>query len=156
MPLPAPDEYRELNQALSLALFDYMRKARSRGFVLSLSGGADSCMCAVAVAEMVRLGTAELGTAEFMRRAGCFTAEEIATLAGPVAPVPDQNAPGPKDASLSLLNQEQKSINQKLTGRLLTTAYQGTVNSSDDTFQSAKELADELGAFSLIGLSMGK
>ncbi|GAB2473507.1 NAD(+) synthase [Hymenobacter qilianensis] len=145
VPLPAPDEYRELNQALSLALFDYMRKARSRGFVLSLSGGADSCMCAVAVAEMVRLGTAELGTAEFMRRAGCFTAEEIATLAGPVAPVPDQNAPGPKDASLSLLNQEQKSINQKLTGRLLTTAYQGTVNSSDDTFQSAKELADELG-----------
>ena len=29
--------------ALSLALFDYMRKSRSRGFVLSLSGGADSC-----------------------------------------------------------------------------------------------------------------
>jgi NAD+ synthase (glutamine-hydrolysing) len=56
LPLPAPDEYRELNQALSLALFDYLRKARSRGFVLSLSGGADSCLCAVAVAEMVRLG----------------------------------------------------------------------------------------------------
>ncbi|WP_133273858.1 NAD(+) synthase [Hymenobacter radiodurans] len=145
VPLPTPDEYRELNQALSLALFDYMRKARSRGFVLSLSGGADSCMCAVAVAEMVRLGTAELGTAEFMRRAGCFTAEEIATLAGPVVLVDDQNAPGPKDASLSLLNQEQKAVNQKLTGRLLTTAYQGTVNSSDDTFQSAKELAGELG-----------
>ncbi|RSK48458.1 NAD(+) synthase [Hymenobacter rigui] len=146
VPLPAPDEYRELNQALSLALFDYMRKARSRGFVLSLSGGADSCMCAVAVAEMVRLGTAELGTAEFMRRAGCFTAEEIQQLAGPVAPVADQAAPGPQDASVTEPNNEQRTTNNELTRRLLTCAYQGTVNSSDDTFNSAKELADSIGA----------
>ncbi|MCA8832586.1 NAD(+) synthase [Hymenobacter pini] len=143
---PAPDEYRELNQALSLALFDYLRKARSRGFVLSLSGGADSCMCAVAVAEMVRLACAEIGTAEFMRRSGCFTAQEIEQLAGPVAPVPDHNAPGPQDASVSDPDKQQKTINQKLTARLLTCAYQGTVNSSDDTFNSAKELADSLGA----------
>lgn len=145
-PLPTPDEYRELNQALSLALFDYLRKARSRGFVLSLSGGADSCMCAVAVAEMVRLGCAEIGTAEFMRRSGCFTTEDIEQLAGPVAPMPDQNAPGPKDASLSDPDQQQKTINQQLTRRLLTCAYQGTVNSSDDTYNSAKELADSIGA----------
>ena len=145
-PLPAPDELRELNQALSLALFDYLRKARSRGFVLSLSGGADSCMCAVTVAEMVRLGCAELGTAEFMRRTGCFTADDIAQLAGPAAPVPDQQQPGPKDASLSDPSQQQKTINQQLTARLLTCAYQGTVNSSDDTYNSAKELADSLGA----------
>jgi NAD+ synthase (glutamine-hydrolysing) len=145
-PLPAPDEYRELNQALSLALFDYLRKARSRGFVLSLSGGADSCMCAVAVAEMVRLGTAELGTAEFMRRSGCFTEAEIQQLVGAVTPVPDQAAPGPKDASLSTPDNQQATINQQLTKRLLITAYQGTVNSSDNTFNSAQELAEALGA----------
>ncbi|AIZ63298.1 NAD+ synthetase [Hymenobacter sp. DG25B] len=145
-PLPTPDEYRELNQALSLALFDYLRKARSRGFVLSLSGGADSCMCAVAVAEMVRLGTAELGTAQFMRRSGCFTEAEIQQLAGPVAPVPEKNASGPKDASHSTPDNQQATINQQLTKRLLITAYQGTVNSSDDTFNSARELAEALGA----------
>ena len=145
-PLPAPDEYRELNQALSLALFDYMRKARSRGFVLSLSGGADSCLCAVSVAEMVRLGTTELGTAEFMRRSGCFTTEEIEAIAGPVVPIPDQSMPGPKDASLTDPDQQQRAINKQLTRRLLTCAYQGTVNSSDDTFNSAKELADSIGA----------
>lgn len=145
-PLPAPDEYRELNQALSLALFDYLRKARSRGFVLSLSGGADSCLCAVAVAEMVRLGTAELGTAEFMRRAGCFTVEEISQMAGPVAAVADQTAPGPNDASLTEPNNQQQAANREIVGRLLTCAYQGTVNSSDDTFNSAKELADSIGA----------
>nr|GFD59216.1 hypothetical protein [Tanacetum cinerariifolium] len=57
---------------MSLGLFDYLRKARSRGFVLSLSGGADSCFCAVAVAEMVRLGVEELGEEEFKRRSGAF------------------------------------------------------------------------------------
>lgn len=36
--------------------------------------------------------------------------------------------------------------NQQLVRQLLTCAYQGTVNSSDDTFNSAKALADSIGA----------
>lgn len=51
----------ELTQALSLALFDYLRKSRARGFVVSLSGGADSGSCAVAVSEMVKRASSELG-----------------------------------------------------------------------------------------------
>ncbi len=51
----------ELTQALSLALFDYLRKSRARGFVLSLSGGADSASCAVFVSEMVRRAADEIG-----------------------------------------------------------------------------------------------
>ena len=39
----------EFARAVSLALFDYMRKSRSKGFVLSLSGGADSATCAVLI-----------------------------------------------------------------------------------------------------------
>ena len=39
----------EFCRAISLGLFDYMRKSRSRGFILSLSGGADSAACAVLV-----------------------------------------------------------------------------------------------------------
>jgi len=158
-PLPTPDEYLELNQALSLALFDYMRKARTRGFVLSLSGGADSCMCAVSVAEMVRLGAAELGTAEFMRRTGCFTAKDIQDITGQTeAPTEAQHraaadgtpqeAPSanlPK-ASTEVTTDRQRETNRRITGRLLTCAYQGTVNSSDDTLNSAQELAEELGA----------
>ncbi|KAA9332215.1 NAD(+) synthase [Hymenobacter busanensis] len=158
VPLPVPDEYRELNQALSLALFDYLRKARSKGFVLSLSGGADSCMCAVGVAELVRLGVLELGAEDFMRKAGCFSEEdiqhvtvhaalpasangaEVVTDAGNRAQVvtDEDLQAGPTDANLTL--------NQQLTRRLLTCAYQGTVNSSDDTYLSAKELADNVGA----------
>ena len=140
VPLPAPDEYQELNQAMSLGLFDYLRKARSRGFVLSLSGGADSCFCAVGVAEMVRLGVQELGLELFKQRSGCFAAaaETVVTQEGAgdkAAQVVEVPAP------LETLNSHQQLVRQ-----LLTCAYQGTVNSSDDTFHSARELADSLGA----------
>jgi NAD+ synthase (glutamine-hydrolysing) len=137
--LPEPDEYRELNQAISLGLFDYLRKAHSRGFVLSLSGGADSCFCAVAVAEMVRLGVAELGVDEFKQRLGAFdqTKTEV-TQAGAGGKAHQEVQPATEEPQLT----EQ----QQLVRQLLTCAYQGTVNSSDDTLNSAKELADSLGA----------
>jgi NAD+ synthase (glutamine-hydrolysing) len=51
----------ELTRALSLALFDYLVKSRSRGFVVSLSGGADSALVACLVSMMVRLAEADLG-----------------------------------------------------------------------------------------------
>lgn len=60
----------ELAAALALALFDYLRKSKSKGFVLSLSGGADSSACAVFVAEMVRRASAELGWEKFFDKLG--------------------------------------------------------------------------------------
>ncbi len=51
----------EFTRAVALGLFDYARKSRSRGFVLSLSGGADSASCAALVWAMVHLAKAELG-----------------------------------------------------------------------------------------------
>jgi NAD+ synthase (glutamine-hydrolysing) len=60
----------EFAQSVSLALYDYLRKSKARGFVLSLSGGADSSCCAVLVAEMVRRGTRELGLAAFCESLG--------------------------------------------------------------------------------------
>ena len=145
VPLPAPDEYKELNQAMSLALFDYLRKARSRGFVLSLSGGADSCFCAVGVAEMVRLGVEELGPDEFKRRSGCFPVAAATVVqqagAGGAALQTVENPAVAAPAETAALSE-----NQNLVRQLLTCAYQGTVNSSDDTYNSAQELADSIGA----------
>jgi NAD+ synthase (glutamine-hydrolysing) len=60
----------ELTQAIALGLFDYHRKSHSKGFVLSLSGGADSGTCAILVAEMVRRGVSELGTIKFCEKVG--------------------------------------------------------------------------------------
>ncbi|MCZ6508895.1 MAG: NAD(+) synthase [Acidobacteria bacterium] len=51
----------EFRRAVALGLFDYLRKSGAHGFVVSLSGGADSATVVCLVAEMVELATAELG-----------------------------------------------------------------------------------------------
>lgn len=106
----------EFVKAASLGLFDYMRKSRSRGFVLSLSGGADSASIAVLVAEMVRRGVNELGITVFLKKLGL--------------------AFSPKTAQ-----PEKEIINE-----IFTTAYQASDNSSYATFQSARILAESIGA----------
>ncbi|MBX3413314.1 MAG: NAD(+) synthase [Pirellulales bacterium] len=107
----------EFARAIALGLFDYLRKSRSRGFVVSLSGGADSSAVASLVAIMVRLGVAQLGRDEFCRAIG-FRAE--------TPPADDEVAP--------------------LVHELLTTVYQATGNSSDTTRNAARDVARAIGA----------
>jgi NAD+ synthase (glutamine-hydrolysing) len=113
---PIQSKEWEFVQASALALLDYLRKSKAKGFVLSLSGGADSSTIAVLVAEMVRRGIAELGVTGFVKKLGL--------------PLTYGEAQPEKD----------------LVKQLLTTAYQGTKNSSAATFASAKILAESLGA----------
>ena len=58
----------EFTRAVTLGLYDYVRKSHSRGFVVSLSGGADSSAVACLVALTVRLGCKELGIEQFVDR----------------------------------------------------------------------------------------
>lgn len=51
----------EFSRAVALALWDYLRKSRSQGYVVSISGGADSAACAVLVALAVEMAFAQLG-----------------------------------------------------------------------------------------------
>jgi NAD+ synthase (glutamine-hydrolysing) len=60
----------EFMRAITLALFDYLRKSRSRGFVLSISGGADSAAAACLVALMVDRALGELGNERFAEKVG--------------------------------------------------------------------------------------
>jgi NAD+ synthase (glutamine-hydrolysing) len=106
------EENEELTQAVSLALYDYLRKSKAKGFVLSLSGGADSSIIATFVSEMVRRGANEIGAEKFCK-----------SLKIPVSANP-----------------------KEIVHQLLTCAYQGTRNSSEETWQAAKELAHSLGA----------
>ena len=109
---PFLSKNEEFAAAVPLALFDYMRKSRSQGFMLSLSGGADSSCCAVLIAEMVKKGIEELGEEYFLKKIG----------------------------QEKIQNPESKIQN------LLTAVYQGTKNSSEETFHSAKSLAESIGA----------
>ncbi|MAB76018.1 MAG: NAD(+) synthase [Verrucomicrobiales bacterium] len=64
----------EFSRVVALGLFDYLRKSYSGGFVISLSGGADSAATAVLVKLMADLGIQELGEEMFRDRLGhiCF------------------------------------------------------------------------------------
>jgi len=106
----------EFARAIALGLFDYCRKSRSRGFVVSLSGGADSAAVVSLVALMVRFSVRELGLDGF--------AEKFEHVEG-----------------LSRLISERE-----LVGALLTTAYQATRNSSNTTREAASAVARALGA----------
>jgi len=111
----SPDlKEEEFPKATALALYDYLRKSKSNGFVLSLSGGADSGTCAILVAEMVRRGISQLGESVFLGRIN----------------------------KTALFGANEKEI----VGSILTTAYQATKNSSDQTLFAAKTLAESIGA----------
>jgi NAD+ synthase (glutamine-hydrolysing) len=107
----------EFTRALALALFDYMRKSRSAGFVVSISGGADSSAVACLVALMVRRGVKELGSTRFRERIGY---------------VPGIDRAGDDERAL--------------VARLLTTVYQATRHSSAVTRDAARAVAGAIGA----------
>ncbi len=106
----------EFWRAVGLGLFDYLRKSRARGFVVSLSGGADSSAVSCLVALMAGAALAELG-AERLRT-------KLAHIGGTgaCATVPDW------------------------VERLLVCAYQSTRQSSEETREAARSVATALGA----------
>jgi len=124
--LAPPDENKEFISAISLALFDYLRKSRSKGYVLSLSGGADSSVCAVAVAEMIRRAVCEVGLDDFAARTQVLKPEVL--------------------AALKKLPAGEKEQVKAICQYFLICAYQASRNSSDDTFHSAASLAESIGA----------
>ncbi len=117
-----PDRNEEFIRATSLALFDYMRKSRTNGFVISLSGGADSSTSVVIVAEMIRRGIRELGLEAFLNKIH-------------------------KSSWLDKINGKNSENPEKfITGQLLTCVYQASKNSSEETRLSASSLAKSIGA----------
>lgn len=106
----------EFCRAVSLGLFDYVRKSHSQGFVVSLSGGADSAAVAGLVGLSIRLGLAELGPAEFLRKLKHVAGLDAGTDAAAI------------------------------THQMLACVYQSTVNSSDRTREIARSVAAGVGA----------
>lgn len=106
----------EFTRAVGLGLFDYLRKSHSNGFVVSLSGGADSAavICLIHLA----LGAAlkELGAAGVRAKLAHLKA------------LPETSDP------------------RVLTKALLTTAYQATEHSGAVTRTAAAKIAVALGA----------
>lgn len=126
---PLASKQDEFARAVSLGLFDYLRKSRSRAFALSLSGGADSAAIAVLVMTMARFALRELGSA------GVVQALRFEERFPPSAVHP----PWGDDTSL------ERALRAWMP-RLLVTAYQGTQNSSQTTRDAARSVAQAVGA----------
>jgi len=56
----------EFTRAVCLGLFDYLRKSHAQGFVVSLSGGADSSAICCLIVLMIHQGIKELGQEKFL------------------------------------------------------------------------------------------
>lgn len=125
-PITEDDQSKEFEfwEATCVGLFDYMRKAKAKGFVLSLSGGADSSTCAIMVYEMIRKGLEELGLHTFLKKGG------LSDLI--------------QEENIASLNLEAQA--KAICKVCLTCVYQSSTNSGEDTFLSAKELAESIGA----------
>jgi NAD+ synthase (glutamine-hydrolysing) len=67
-------KHEEFARAVALGLWDYMRKSRSAGFVVSMSGGADSAACAVLIGFALALARQELGDDGVRARLGYLAA----------------------------------------------------------------------------------
>ncbi|HEV7224672.1 MAG TPA: NAD+ synthetase, partial [Pirellulales bacterium] len=106
----------EFARVISLGLFDYLRKSQSHGFVVSLSGGADSAAVSCLAALAVEFAVAELGLEGFQARAPYLSRVRKAESA------------------------------RELIGALLTCVYQSTAHSSDVTRGAARGVALGIGA----------
>ncbi|TAF33972.1 MAG: NAD(+) synthase [Cytophagales bacterium] len=104
----------EFTRALTLGLFDYMRKSRSNGFVVSLSGGADSAAVLACCALMIKMGCRSIGFEAFKQK--------ISYLKGI----------------------EKAKSEEQIAKLLLTSIYQGSKNSSQTTRNAAREVAKAL------------
>ncbi len=112
----------EFVRSVALALFDYLRKSRAQGFVVSLSGGADSSAVAVLIHLLAQLGGRELGFEKLAEKLSHIKSLSTAGSTGFTAGA------------------------SHLVRHLLTCVYQATRNSGAQTFAAAQATADAVGA----------
>lgn len=106
----------EFSRAVALGLFDYLRKSRSQGYVVSISGGADSAAVSALVALAVDFAAGELGLPGMRQKLA-----HVRDLAAAASP-------------------------REVVRQLLACVYQATKNSGPVTQNAARQVAEALGA----------
>ncbi|OCB85527.1 glutamine-dependent NAD synthetase with GAT domain-containing protein [Sanghuangporus baumii] len=105
-------------------LWDYLRRSRTQGYFIPLSGGIDSCATAVIVFSMCRL------VSEAANRGDAQVISDARRIAGE----PESSSYAPSDP-------------REFCSRIFHTCYMGTENSSADTRQRAKDLSNAIGSY---------
>jgi len=120
-----PSKEEEFARAVALGLFDYLRKSGANGFVISLSGGADSSAVAVLCWLMLRFAAEELG--------GAATAARLPSTAGVRPAAADRKSADGDSSAVGLRS-------------LLACVYQATRHSGEVTRRAAENVAAAIGA----------
>ncbi|KAJ3053734.1 glutamine-dependent NAD(+) synthetase, partial [Rhizoclosmatium hyalinum] len=102
-------------------LWDYLRRSKTNGYFLPLSGGIDSCSTALIVYSMCKL------VCEAISNGDEQALKDVRYIVGNSEYIP-------KDA-------------KDLCGHILHTSYMGTENSSDETRNRATRLAKDIGSY---------
>ena len=118
--------YSEICYAIGTGLWDWMTRTKTNGFVVSLSGGADSGLVAGLVFLSNALAIEQLGVNDYLAK----LPESVSN--GLAAPTSGEDV--------------MTWLKTAVMPKLLWCLYQGTDNSSETTFNAAKSLADEVGA----------
>ncbi|XP_061886164.1 glutamine-dependent NAD(+) synthetase isoform X1 [Entelurus aequoreus] len=113
-----PEE--EISLGPACWLWDYLRRSGQAGFLLPLSGGVDSSSTACIVYSMCVLVCKAIGNSNQQ------VLEDVRRIVGEESYVPQQP--------------------RELCGRIFTTCYMASENSSQDTCGRAKELANQIGS----------
>mmetsp|Transcript_23328 Transcript_23328/g.59695 ORF Transcript_23328/g.59695 Transcript_23328/m.59695 type:complete len:726 (-) Transcript_23328:433-2610(-) len=119
----APEE--EIAYGPAAWLWDYLRRSGAGGYLLPLSGGADSSSTAAIVGAMCQMVAKAVASGDARVKADAARIGQYAE-GEPVAPSA-----------------------QEFAGRLFTTVYMGTVNSSRETRERSKVLAGQVGSYHL-------
>lgn len=105
-------------------LWDYLRRSGASGFLLPLSGGADSSSVAAIVGCMCQLVIKDINSGDEQVKADAIRIGKYSNGEYPTNP-------------------------KEFAKRIFYTVYMGTENSSEETRSRAKKLADEIGSWHL-------
>jgi NAD+ synthase (glutamine-hydrolysing) len=118
--------YTEICYAIGTGLWDWTTRTKTNGYIVSLSGGADSGLVAALVYLSHFIALEQVGTTEY------------------IAKLPEQiKAELP---NLRIGEDKLEWLKAKVMPKILWCLYQGTNNSSTTTFSAAQKLAEEVGA----------
>lgn len=123
--LPPENEAEAVTRTVALGLWDWMRKTRTGGYALSLSGGADSALCAAMV---------------------YYAMAEALNANGPESFLATMSSCGLSFPAKAPEASWEDYLRTAIMPKVLTTLYQGSRYSGDVTFNAAKGVAEEIGA----------
>ncbi|WP_170968514.1 NAD(+) synthase [Psychromonas sp. SP041] len=118
-------EHEETVRAVALGMYDWLKKTGVKGYMLSLSGGADSALCAAEILIIIENVFNDFNV-------NCFT--DLPCWMKSIYP------------ELEALKLPSPELKKAVAQKMLWCVYQGTENSSDTTFDAAENLANSIGA----------